>query len=54
MFYKDNGRIPIARNHMKIEIISKTQIEKRKFWIDEIIRLSGDFGVDAEKVEDEI
>ena len=25
-----------------------------KYWIDEISRLSGDFGVDAEKVEEEI
>lgn len=39
---------------MKAEIISKAQIEKRKFWIDEIIQLSGDFGVDAEKVADEL
>ena len=39
---------------MKIEIISEKQIERRKFWIDELIRLSGDFGVDAEKVEDEL
>ncbi len=39
---------------MKIEIISETQIENRKYWIGEISRLSGDFGVDAEKVEEEI
>lgn len=39
---------------MKIEIISEKQIENRKYWIDEISRLSGDFGVDAEKVEEEI
>lgn len=39
---------------MKIEIITTKQIEGRKYWIDEISRLSGDFGVDAEKVEEEI
>jgi len=39
---------------MKIEVISKEQIENRKYWLDEISRLSGDFGVDAEKVEDEV
>lgn len=39
---------------MKIEITSKEQIEKREYWLNEISRLSGDFGVDAEKVEDEV
>ena len=39
---------------MKIEIIAEKQVEGRKYWIDEISRLSGDFGVDAEKVEEEI
>lgn len=32
-------------------LITKEQIENREFWIDEISRLSGDFGVDAERVE---
>ena len=39
---------------MKIEITTKKQINSRKYWIDEISRLSGDFGIDAEKVEEEI
>lgn len=39
---------------MNIEVITQEQIESRSYWIDEISRLSGDFGVDAEKVEDEI
>jgi len=39
---------------MKIEIITKEQIKNRKYWLGEISRLSGNFGVDAEKVEDEI
>lgn len=39
---------------MKLEIITKEQIENRQYWIDEISRLSGNFGVDAEKVEEEI
>ncbi len=36
---------------MKIEIISEKQRENRKYWIDKISRLSGDFGVDVEQVE---
>ena len=39
---------------MKIEIVTEKQIEKRKYWIDEISRLSGNFGIDAERVEQEI
>jgi len=39
---------------MDIEIITEKQLEKHAYWIDEISRLSGDFGVDAEKVEQEM
>lgn len=39
---------------MNLEIITQKQINRRNYWIDEISRLSGDFGVDAEKVEDKI
>lgn len=39
---------------MKIEIISTEQVQNRKYWIDEISRLSGDFGVNAEKIEEEL
>lgn len=39
---------------MANEIITKYQLDKRNYWIDEISRLSGSFGVDAEKVEQEI
>lgn len=39
---------------MKYEIITQDQIDQRNYWIDEISRLSGNFGVDAEKVENEI
>ena len=39
---------------MKIEIITQEQIDSRTYWINEISRLSGNFGVDAEKVEEEI
>lgn len=39
---------------MANEIITKYQLDKRNYWIDEISRLSGNFGVDAEKVEKEI
>lgn len=39
---------------MEYEIITQNQIYQRNYWIDEISRLSGNFGVDAEKVENEI
>src|SRR5690606_22629714 len=39
---------------MKYEIITQDQIDQRNYWIDEVSRLSGNFGVDAEKVENEI
>ncbi|MEQ1559952.1 MAG: HindIII family type II restriction endonuclease [Methyloglobulus sp.] len=39
---------------MKIEIITENQIKSRKYWVNEISRLSGNFGIDAEKVEEEI
>ena len=39
---------------MNIEIISNKQIDNRKYWIREISCLSDNFGVDAEKVEEEI
>ena len=32
-------------------LITEEQVENRKHWIDEIGRLSGDFGVDAERIE---
>ncbi len=42
------------RYKMNIEVITQDQIDGRSYWIDEISRLSGDFGVDAEKVEDKV
>jgi len=39
---------------MNLGIITKEQIDSRNYWIDEISRLSGDFGVDVEKIEEEI
>lgn len=35
-------------------VIAKEQVENRKYWIDEISRLSGDFGVDAARIEQEL
>ena len=35
-------------------LITPDQIEKRNYWIEEISLLSGDFGVDAERVESEM
>ncbi len=35
-------------------LITPDQIEKRNYWIEEISLLSGDFGVDAERVESEL
>ena len=39
---------------MGIEIVSQDQIINRNYWINEISMLSGDFGADSEKVEQEI
>ena len=39
---------------MSTRLITEQQIEKRKYWIEEISRLSGNFGVDAERVEQEV
>ncbi len=39
---------------MILEIITQQQIESRRDWVHRISRLSGDFGVDAEKVAVEI
>lgn len=39
---------------MITRLITEQQIEKRKYWIEEISRLSGNFGVDAERVEQEV
>jgi type II restriction enzyme len=39
---------------MNLEIITQKQIDNRNYWINEISRLSGDFGIDAEKVEEKI
>lgn len=39
---------------MSDKIITKEQIQLRNHWIDKISQLSGDFGVDADKVEHEI
>lgn len=35
-------------------VVTQQNISKREYWIEEIIRLSGDFGVDSERVEQEI
>ena len=37
-----------------MEIITEEQVENRKDWIDNISRLSGNFGVDAERIEQEL
>ena len=39
---------------MIFEIITKEQIEKRKYWVNEISHPSGDFGLDAEKIEEKM
>ncbi|MCY4641274.1 MAG: HindIII family type II restriction endonuclease [Gammaproteobacteria bacterium] len=40
---------------MKIyEIISNAAIERRHYWIEEIVTLSGHFGADSSRVEDEL
>ena len=39
---------------MNTSVVTKDQIEHRTYWIGEIIRLSGNFGVDSDRVEQEI
>lgn len=39
---------------MSFEIITQRQVEKRTYWLDEIIRLSGNFGIDSQRLEREI
>lgn len=39
---------------MKYETISEQQLKKRAYWISEIRKLSGDFGADTAKVEEEV
>jgi type II restriction enzyme len=39
---------------MDTTVITQEDIAKRAYWIEEIIRLSGNFGVDSERVEQEI
>lgn len=39
---------------MRTEFIGEEQIAARKYWVDEISKLSGDFGTDSEKVEREL
>ena len=38
----------------QFETITQKQIEKRAYWIDEINRVSGNFGSDSDKIEQEI
>ena len=35
-------------------MITEEQVENRKYWVNEISRLSGDFGVDAERIEQKL
>ncbi len=39
---------------MKIEVISKDQIDNRRYWVNETSKLSGDFGVDSKNIEQEL
>lgn len=39
---------------MELKIITKNNTESRKIWIQKISHLSGDFGVDSDRVKDEI
>ena len=38
-------------DNIEIVLITEEQVENRNYWIDEVSRLSGDFAVDAERVE---
>lgn len=37
-----------------MEIITNEQVKNRKYWIDNLSRLSGNFGVDTERIEQEL
>ena len=37
-----------------MEIITNEQVENRKYWVDNLSRLSGNFGVDTERIEQEL
>lgn len=39
---------------MDLTVVTKNNVDSRRYWIEEISRLSGDFGVDADRVEQEI
>ena len=39
---------------MKLKIIGESAIERRRYWLTEIVSLSGKFGADATRVEDEL
>lgn len=39
---------------MNLTIMTEQDTAKRRYWIDEISQLSGNFGVDSERVEQEI
>ncbi len=39
---------------MRLKIISENQVADRKYWVDEISKLSGSFGTDSERVEREL
>ncbi len=44
----------VQEARMDSQIITQEQIESRNYWIDEIRQLSGNFGVDTEKIEEKI
>ena len=48
------SRVWNNRRIMDFNVITKQDIARRRYWIDEISRLSGDFGVDSDRVEQEI
>lgn len=39
---------------MNLEVLSASAIKRRTYWVDEIVRLSGKFGEDASRIEQEL
>ena len=39
---------------MDLKVITDQQVSNRRYWVDEICRLSGNFGIDSDRVEHEI
>ena len=49
-----HSRIWKSGSRMDLTVITEQEVAQRRYWIEEISRLSGDFGIDSVRVEQEI